>query len=165
MSRPALHGVVNQGYASVKEDGFRSFIWSKRWLQLHERRLAFHRNESSTAELTVIALADVESVQRTNHKEFCLEIVTKEKSYYLAFKSDDEVYNWMDQIYSRSPVSGISKPTGFVHEVHVGVDPGSGMFTGLPPEWKQILDKHMFLKEEMTKNPQAVLDVLEFYTE
>lgn len=37
--------VVRKGYVSVKEDGIRSWIWSKRWLVLRETTLLFHKNE------------------------------------------------------------------------------------------------------------------------
>lgn len=70
----------------------------------------------------------------------------------------------IEELYSRSPL-GISGPTNFVHQVHVGFDPNSGNFTGLPKEWKSLLEASNISKEEMSKNPQAVLDVLEFYTE
>ena len=60
---------------------------------------------------------------------------------------------------------GISTPTNFSHNVHVGFDLNSGVFTGLPKEWKSLLQASKITQEEMTKNPQAVLDVLEFYSE
>jgi hypothetical protein len=37
--------VVKKGYISVKEDGLRAWIWSKRWTLLREQTLTFHRNE------------------------------------------------------------------------------------------------------------------------
>jgi protein-serine/threonine kinase len=37
--------VVKRGYANVKEDGLRSFLWPKRWMLLREQTLTFHRNE------------------------------------------------------------------------------------------------------------------------
>ena len=37
--------VVKRGYVNVKEDGLRSFLWSKRWLILREQTLTFHKNE------------------------------------------------------------------------------------------------------------------------
>jgi hypothetical protein len=40
---------VRKGYVSVKEDGIRSWIWSKRWLALREQTLTFHKNEVSNA--------------------------------------------------------------------------------------------------------------------
>jgi len=37
--------IVKKGYASVKEDGLRSFLWSKRYLVLREQTLTIQRNE------------------------------------------------------------------------------------------------------------------------
>ncbi|KAL3895130.1 MAG: hypothetical protein SGCHY_004884 [Lobulomycetales sp.] len=156
--------VVKRGYASVKEDGLRSFIWSKRWLLLREQTLTFHRNENTYQALALVFLKEIDAVNRTDHKPYCFEIVTKEKSYFISCKSDEELYSWIEELYSRSPL-GISGPTNFVHQVHVGFDPNSGNFTGLPKEWKSLLEASNISKEEMSKNPQAVLDVLEFYTE
>ncbi|CAG8700995.1 2489_t:CDS:2, partial [Racocetra persica] len=65
----------------------------------------------------------------------------------------------------RSPLSGVSNPTNFVHNVHVGFDPVSGLFTGMPEQWTKLLTSSAITKEDYAKNPQAVLDVLEFYTE
>ena len=49
----------------------------------------------------------------------------------------------------------ISAPTSFKHEIHVGFDPTSGDFTGLPMEWKQLLDNSGISKDEQIKNPQV----------
>ncbi|KAI8845174.1 kinase-like domain-containing protein [Chytriomyces cf. hyalinus JEL632] len=157
--------VVKRGFAAVKEDGLRSFIWSKRWLLLREQTLTFHRNENTYQALALIFLKEVESVQRTDHKPYCFEVVTKDKSYFISCRSDEELYSWMDEIYQRSPLMGIGNPTNFVHQVHVGFDLTSGAFTGLPQDWRNLLESSNISKDEITKNPQAVLDVLEFYTE
>ncbi|TPX58529.1 hypothetical protein PhCBS80983_g03069 [Powellomyces hirtus] len=157
--------VVKRGYCSVREDGFRAFMWSKRWLLLREQTLTFHRNENTYQAIFLIFLKEVEAVNRTELKPYSFEIITKEKTYYVSCKSDEELYSWMDEIYQRSPLMGISNPTNFVHKVHVGFDSDSGLFTGLPREWNSLLESSNISKEEMSKNPQAVLDVLEFYTE
>ncbi|KAI0789231.1 kinase-like domain-containing protein [Abortiporus biennis] len=60
---------------------------------------------------------------------------------------------------------GVSNPTNFVHKVHVGFDPVSGAFTGLPDAWSKLLTKSAITREDYAKDPQAVLDVLEFYTD
>ncbi|RSH88211.1 Protein kinase [Apiotrichum porosum] len=114
----------------------------------------------------VCPLSDVSDVQRVDMKPFCIEIEMKEdnKLLYFAFRSDEEVYGWMDDIYSRSPLMGVSQPTNFVHQVHVGFDPVSGGFTGLPPQWSKLLTKSAITKEEAARHPEAVLDVLQFYT-
>ncbi|CAO3588164.1 unnamed protein product [Absidia cylindrospora] len=109
-------------------------------------------------------LRDITQVTRTDLKPYCFEIGTKEKTFYVSCKSDQDLYSWMDEIYNRSPV-GASGPTNFVHEVHVGFDAITGAFTGLPDQWTQLLKGSAITAEDAAKNPQAVLDVLEFYTE
>lgn len=59
----------------------------------------------------------------------------------------------------------ISAPLDFVHEVHVGFDPGTGEFSGLPDQWSALLQVSGITKNEIAKNPQGVVDVLNFYTE
>ncbi|KAI8616288.1 kinase-like domain-containing protein [Chytriomyces sp. MP71] len=157
--------VIKQGPVSIKEDGLRAFMWSKRWLKLRQETLTVHKNETSTAASGIIFLNEVSRVQRTDLKPYCLEIVTKDRSHFLSLRSDEELYAWMDEVYQRSPLINISNPTNFVHQVHVGFDLSSGSFTGLPKEWKSLLEASNLSKDEISKNPQAVLDVLEFYTE
>lgn len=78
------------------------------------------------------SLQDVIDVQRVDLKPFCIELEVKDKLLYFAFRSDEEVYGWMEDVYSRSPLMGVSQPTNFVHQVHVGFDPISGGFTVSP---------------------------------
>jgi hypothetical protein len=156
--------VVKRGYLSVKDDGLRAFLWSRKWCLLREQTLTFHKNENTYQALALIFLKEIQGIQRTEIKPFALEIITRDKTYYIAFSSDDELYSWQDEIYQRSPL-GISQPTNFVHNVHVGFDQDSGIFTGLPKEWKALLESSKISQSDFTKNPQAVLDVLEFYTE
>jgi protein-serine/threonine kinase len=81
-------------------------------------------------------------------------------------KSDDEIYEWIDKIYERCPgMGGVSNPTNFSHRVHVGFDPQTGAFVGLPPEWEKLLTASAITKEDYKKNPQAVIEVLEFYSD
>ncbi|CAO3617913.1 unnamed protein product [Cunninghamella blakesleeana] len=156
--------IIKNGYLSVKEEGLRSFIWSKKYFILRDQALTLHRNNQTNQCVAVILLRDITQVNRTDLKPYCFEIATKDKSYYVSCKSDKDLYSWMDEIYNRSPV-GASGPTNFVHEVHVGFDPISGAFTGLPDQWTQLLKGSAITAEDAAKNPQAVLDVLEFYTE
>ncbi|KAI3654186.1 hypothetical protein MP228_000905 [Amoeboaphelidium protococcarum] len=59
----------------------------------------------------------------------------------------------------------ISNPFEFKHTVHVGFVAETGEFTGLPESWKNLLERSGITKQEQQKNPQAVIDVLEFYTQ
>jgi protein-serine/threonine kinase len=78
---------------------------------------------------STIQLRDLSNIERTDLKPYCLLLETRDKRYYLSMKGDEELYGWQDDIYSRSPLSGVSNPTNFVHKVHVGFDPISGLFT------------------------------------
>ncbi|XP_020913459.1 serine/threonine-protein kinase PAK 3 isoform X4 [Exaiptasia diaphana] len=57
----------------------------------------------------------------------------------------------------------ISYPTQFEHTIHVGFDPVTGEFTGMPEAWARLLQVSNITQAEQKKNPQAVLDVLNFY--
>ncbi|XP_045705172.1 LOW QUALITY PROTEIN: serine/threonine-protein kinase PAK 1-like [Phyllostomus hastatus] len=57
----------------------------------------------------------------------------------------------------------ISLPSDFEHRIHVGFDAVTGEFTGMPEQWARLLQTSNITKSEQKKNPQAVLDVLEFY--
>lgn len=57
----------------------------------------------------------------------------------------------------------ISAPLDFVHEVHVGYDPETGEFSGLPQQWSSLLSVSGITKAEQQKNPQGLIEVLHFY--
>ncbi|PLW46376.1 hypothetical protein PCANC_00121 [Puccinia coronata f. sp. avenae] len=157
--------ILRKGLVCLKEDGLRSWKWSQRWLILREQTLTLHKNETTCGAATLIFLQEITNITRTDLKPYCLEVETKDKTYNLALKNDEELYGWMDDIYARSPLIGVSNPTNFVHQVHVGFDPVSGAFTGLPEQWTKLLSSSAITKEDYANNPQAVLDVLEFYTD
>ncbi|KAG0176656.1 Protein kinase [Apophysomyces sp. BC1034] len=160
--------IKKDGYLQVKEDGLKAWIWSKRYVVLREQTLTFHRNEQTGQCVALIFLKEINEVTRAELKPYCFEIGTKNKSYFIACKNDEELYSWMDEIYNRSPL-GASGPTDFVHQVHVGFDPSTGAFTqneqGLPDQWNALLKGSKITPEDAARNPQAVLEALEFYNE
>ncbi|KAI9207140.1 Pkinase-domain-containing protein [Polychytrium aggregatum] len=155
--------VLKQGYGQVKEDGLRGFMWSKRWIVLRDRTLSFHRNENTYQALSFMFLKEIQAVERSTAKPYCFEVNSVDKSCMIAFTSDEELYSWMDAIYEMTPQSN-SYPTDFAHNVHVGIDSKSGAFSGLPREWKALLDSSSISKEELERDPETVLEVLEFYS-
>ena len=62
---------------------------------------------------------------------------------------------------SEKPV--ISSPSNFEHTIHIGFDAHTGEFTGMPESWARLLQNSNISKTEQKKNPQAVLDVLNYY--
>ena len=60
----------------------------------------------------------------------------------------------------------VSTPYNFKHVNHVKADPRSSTgFSGLPKEFTQVLKASGISKEDTARNPQAVIDVLNFHFE
>ncbi|KAJ7468611.1 hypothetical protein FB451DRAFT_1039327 [Mycena latifolia] len=164
--------VVRRGPVSVKEGGgLASWIWSTKWLVLKEMVLTLHKSESSLTPQSVIPLSEITHLERTDLRTHCLLLETQDrKRFFLSLQNDDELYGWQDDISFLSPFSGVSQPTNFVHRVHVGYDPVSKKYTastadGLPDQWKKLLENESVITRDYSKYPQAVLDVLKFYTD
>ncbi|KAI8088661.1 kinase-like domain-containing protein [Halteromyces radiatus] len=159
-----LDAVKKDGFVDVKEEGLRAWRWRKRYLVLREQCLTIHRSEHLGQCVAMVALKMVEAVNRSESKKHCFELETSKKKIYIACRNDEELYSWMDEIYNLSPL-GASGPTDFVHKVHVGFDPITGAFTGVPAQWNALLKGSKITPEDAARNPQAVLEALEFYTE
>ncbi|KAK0645918.1 kinase-like domain-containing protein [Cercophora newfieldiana] len=171
--------VIKQGWANVKES--KNFInpWKNKYLILRKESLDFHKGENTKVSYTLY-LKDVISVGRVEAAGTIFEIKRQAngastspgedesgvKVLQVRVKSDDDLYEWIDFIYARCPgMGGVSNPTNFAHAVHVGFDPQSGGFTGLPPEWAKLLSSSAITKEDYERNPQAVFEVLDFYSD
>ncbi|CAI4228725.1 unnamed protein product [Auanema sp. JU1783] len=59
----------------------------------------------------------------------------------------------------------ISEPCNFEHTIHVGYDPDTGEFTGMPVVWSKLLLASNITVKEQRQNPQAVLDALKYFTQ
>lgn len=175
------NATVKEGTVKVKDEGlFKSFVWADRWLVLREFELTFFKSPNSSKVANTIQLRDVLGVERSDTQPLSFEITRSlnpnkgsspprdgpTKIITCKVETDDEVYSWIDSIYQRCPsMGGVSNPTNFTHRVHVGFDPTSGAFVGLPVEWEKLLTASALTKDDYAKNPKAVLEVLEFYTE
>ncbi|KAF2199299.1 Pkinase-domain-containing protein [Delitschia confertaspora ATCC 74209] len=172
---------IKEGSVKVKDDGiFKSFVWQDRWLVLREYELQFFKNQNATKVANSIQLRDILSVERSDSVALSFEITRAlnsnkgsspprdgpTKVITCKVDTDDDVYSWIDSIYQRCPsMGGVSNPTNFTHRVHVGFDPTTGAFVGLPLEWEKLLTTSALTAADVQKNPKAVLEVLEFYTE
>ncbi|KAK4469971.1 hypothetical protein MN116_007468, partial [Schistosoma mekongi] len=54
----------------------------------------------------------------------------------------------------------ISAPVNVMHKVHITIDPVTGEFEGMPPEWSHMLAMAGITKWEQQQNPTVVLNVL-----
>lgn len=170
--------VIKEGYVKYKEGGIGSLFWKSKYAILRQTQLDFQKSEQGKISFT-IQLKDVTGVTRFDEFPLCIEVTRAanpgaypgvalrdqpQKTMFIQFKEDGELYEWQDGIYTRCPaISGVSNPTNFSHRIHVGFDPTNGAFIGLPPEWEKLLTASAITKEDFQKNPQAVIEVLEFY--
>ncbi|KAJ0160104.1 Serine/threonine-protein kinase CLA4 [Colletotrichum tanaceti] len=171
--------VKKEGWASVKES--KNFInpWKQKYLILRKESLDFHKTEGGKVSYTLY-LKDVVNVGRVEAAGTIFEIKRnpsgssnspgeddgQTKTLQIRVKSDDDLYEWIDLIYGACPgMGGVSNPTNFSHAVHVGFDPQTGEFVGLPPEWSKLLNSSAITKEDYERNPQAVFEVLDFYSD
>lgn len=142
------------------------WLWNRKYLVLKGYSLFFNKTESTSSNSSQeVPLSTVSSVTRTNQRPYCFEIIRTDslKSLYVACKSDAELLAWIDDIYSKIPSTGVSGPTQFFHQVHVGYDPSTGAFSGLPEEWSRLLQGSDITQEDFDNNPKTVFEVLEFY--
>lgn len=173
--------IIKEGWAAVKEG--KSFLkqWNNRYMVLRKEKLDFHKTETSKVTYC-ISLKDVVGVSRVEAAGVIFEIKrhadgrdssapgdddgNNTKTLQIKVRTDEDLYEWIDFIYARCPgMGGVSNPTNFAHAVHVGFDPNTGEFVGLPPEWSKLLNSSAITKEDYERNPQAVFEVLEFYSD
>ncbi|EJD43917.1 hypothetical protein AURDEDRAFT_185240 [Auricularia subglabra TFB-10046 SS5] len=132
--------VIRAGWATVKRNGLLAFLtWPRRFIELGDKTLNIRKSERGASRGTV-PLGEIAKIERLDTKPYCILVETRNsRRVYLNLSSDTEVYDWMDDIYNRSPLRQ-PDPTNFVHTQHATFDPNSGKFVGLPTEWGQTLN-------------------------
>lgn len=173
--------IIKEGHVRCKEDKFLS-QWNQRYLILREFRLDFMKSENGKL-MQSIQLNTVTGVTRSEETRMAFEItrvanpkdaggkvVTARdlptRTMTCEVRNDDEIYDWIDKIYERCPgMGGVSNPTNFSHRIHVGFDPQTGGFVGLPQEWEKLLNNSAITRDDYKKNPQAVIEVLQFVSD
>lgn len=179
------------GWVYLKDDGiFTSFRWNKRYMSIGDRALNFYKAEPTTDEATkdidmsyplnLISAINLKPNSGYNKNSQTMEMVPKNgtKPLLVLIKSNNEYLDWLDVFTTKCPLAtisdtgssslgnaGVSNPINFTHKVHVGFDPASGNFTGLPDAWKLMLQHSKITNEDWKKDPVAVIEVLEFYSD
>ena len=78
-------------------------------------------------------------------------------------KPKKSVFGSVLDVFKSNQRLEISTPYDPVHLTHVGYNPCTGEFTGLPKEWQQLLQESGISRSEQEKNPQAVMEIVKFY--
>ncbi|POR36611.1 Serine/threonine protein kinase [Tolypocladium paradoxum] len=167
-----------RGWAAVREGGFLQ-SWKQRHLVMRKEWLDFSKAEGEKPAYTLF-LRDVVTIERVETATPTFEIKRKldgpstspgekdgqTRTLQIKTKTEDELYTWIDFIYNACPgLGGVSNPTNFSHAVHVGFNPVTRDFVGLPPEWMTLLSASAITKEDYARNPQAVIEAVDFYSD
>ncbi|KAK7025281.1 hypothetical protein R3P38DRAFT_2953753 [Favolaschia claudopus] len=103
---------IKEGPVTVKKAGiFSSWRgWADKWMVLNARSLIIYKNrvrrQCAPESGVRISLNSVSRLERThsNRKGHCLLLNAAGTQYFLACRSDDELYGWHDRIYAFSPL-------------------------------------------------------------
>ncbi|KAG1703670.1 Serine/threonine-protein kinase PAK 2 [Nymphon striatum] len=72
--------------------------------------------------------------------------------------------NKIKDIGSPDGPAEIGTPYEFKHHIHVGFNPETGNFDGLPDSWVKLLLSSNISQSEQSQNPTAVIQALKYYT-
>jgi PH domain len=102
ISAPLTADIIKAGFISIKD----SWLWGKKFVVLRPVTLSMYKNEKIDAGTpqVVISLNDVINLKREETKDYCFSMeIRGGKIWLFSFKSDGELYGWMDEVYSVSP--------------------------------------------------------------
>ena len=153
--------------------------WKQRHLVLRREWLDFCKAEGGKSAYTLF-LSDVVSIARVETATPILEIKRRDagsstspgdkegdlRVLQVKTQSEDELYAWMDAVHMACPdLGGVGNPTNFEHAVHVGFNAATREFVGLPKEWVQLLSASAITQDDYVRNPQAVIEAVDFYAD
>ncbi|KAJ7247628.1 hypothetical protein B0H12DRAFT_738014 [Mycena haematopus] len=103
---------LREGPVSLKKAGILSSWrgWTDRWMVLNARSLTIYKNrvrqEFMPTKGVRIFLNSITRLERTHssRKGHCLLLEAAGTRYFLACRSDDDLYDWHDKIYAISPL-------------------------------------------------------------
>eukprot|EP00835_Amoeboradix_gromovi_P003957 NODE_283_length_11832_cov_0.293190.p3 type:complete len:358 gc:universal NODE_283_length_11832_cov_0.293190:10161-11234(+) len=138
-------------------------------LGFSQRRYVFLKNDSLSIHkrkdcldhpVVLLFFEDVDYIERTDQLDVTLHYKDRgnDKKLILTCEEEDDVFLLMES------KNEISMPSHFKHLCHVGYNAENGEFSGLPSHWHQLLKGSKINKQDVEKDPQNVLNVLEFYT-
>ncbi|KAK9718733.1 Protein kinase [Basidiobolus ranarum] len=152
---------IKRGYLSVRGTGMTSWLWSKRLVMLKNTCVTIHKQQNEDKALETLFFEEIRDLERCSSRTYCVKVATELRTLFISFKSDDEMWSWMDAIYKRSPMKGVSNPTNFNHTAHISFDDSTGMITTLDSN----ITAPQLSKNTLLENPEILQDLLEMYQE
>ncbi len=133
----------------------------RRYVFLKKDSLSIHkRKDCLDHPVALLFFEDLDYIERTDELDVVLHYKERgnDKKMSVSCEDDNDVFSILEC------KNEISKPSQFKHLCHVGYNHDKGEFTGLPAHWHQLLKGSKINKSDVEKDPQNVLNVLEFYT-
>lgn len=81
------------------------------------------------------------------------------KMFFICASSSAELDGWLEALDKASKHSAVSGPITVSHKVHVNFDSNTGGFSGLPPEWNDILQAHGITPQAYSSPQEAEREV------
>ncbi|KAG0215941.1 signal transducing kinase of the PAK [Mortierella sp. GBA30] len=119
-------------------------------------------HSGNTISLTTHSSSPKSSYGRSHQQYESSEYSSNRSTFKGVFSN---IVNSMSDLLSSDKKMEISSPYNPVHLTHVGYNLDTGEFTGLPKEWQQLLQESGISKQDQAANPQAVIDIIGFYTD
>ncbi|KNC78585.1 STE/STE20/PAKA protein kinase [Sphaeroforma arctica JP610] len=177
---------IFEASGKIKSDGpIRQ--WKKYHFCLYENYIISKEKESSTGIDKEISIrgCQVAYVKTSRSKRDCLQVITADKVQYLINFDPKTVEKWISEIEKIHSAQKIQKQTSLLSHEEVTLassptvedakkkqpampevvqfDTDNNAFMNLPKAWSAMLETSNISKDLQAKDPQAVLDVLQFY--
>ncbi|KAF9099803.1 signal transducing kinase of the PAK [Mortierella sp. AM989] len=121
-----------------------------------------HRSNHSENTISLSTHSSPKSSYGRSHQYDSSEYTSNRSTFKGVFSN---IVSSMSDLLSSDKKMEISSPYNPVHLTHVGYNLDTGEFTGLPKEWQQLLQDSGISKQDQAANPQAVIDIIGFYTD
>ncbi|KAG0278847.1 signal transducing kinase of the PAK [Linnemannia exigua] len=120
------------------------------------------RSNHSDNNLTLLSSSPKSTYSRSHQQYDNSENPSNRNTFKGVFSN---IVSSMSDLLSSDKKIEISSPYNPVHLTHVGYNLDTGEFTGLPKEWQQLLQESGISKQDQAAHPQAVIDIIGFYTD
>jgi len=147
----------------LKKQGHVVKNWKNRWFILKNDDLFYFKSKDAKLPQGHIPLDGSEVKIDTRLKRnntFELRAPSIEKTFYIQATSKKEMDEWMELLKKRSDFCLVSAPINVEHNIHVDFNSETG-FVGLPSEWETVLKSSGIDKQDVVKNKDTILSLLE----
>ncbi|KAK9716889.1 Protein kinase [Basidiobolus ranarum] len=154
---------LKRGYLTVRGAGIRNWMWTKRLIILKNLAITIHKHENDIKASDVICLENIVDIERSDARPYCFKLATTTKTYYLCCRNEVELSSWMDDIYKKTSMKGVSNPTNFQHDSHLGFNQETGTLECAGKEFESVQASSL-TREDYAANPHVMLSLMSLCT-